>query len=140
MTTSASLSFTVDDDQVIHMLQHAASALDDVIRLVATQAEEDLRHEAGAAQSKLGAPWDIQGTGPTERHIEAPEWWAHFVAHGTRPHGPRSADVMLFEVDGETIGASFVQGTSATHFDEKALTKTRARVDDILRRVLEEAT
>lgn len=135
-----SLTFVVEDEKVRHMLTNASHALDKLVERVAVGFEKEIRGTAGAVSDRLGAPWEITGMGPHERSVVAPEWWAHFLAHGTREHGPRTADRLVFQIDGSVISVASVRGTKATHFDLKAVDKMKGRVDDILRQVIKEAT
>jgi hypothetical protein len=134
------LSFTVEDEAVLASFRRVESGLHDVIVKLAEDLAHEAAMEAGHRSSRLGMPWEIQGTGSLERHVVAPEWWAHFLAGGTVAHGPTSADKLVFEVDGEVVFASFVSGIPGDHFDERAVGKTRGHVDDIMRRVIASAT
>lgn len=133
------LTFEVDDEGLVRALAHVNDKVDSFVQWAALDLEREVRDEAGQYSSRLAAPWSIEGEGPWERHVVAPEWWAHILAHGARPHGPRSADRMVFVIDGDVVVAETVSGTPATHFDEAAQERTRSRVDDILRRLIEEA-
>lgn len=137
---AASVTFDVVDDHLIADLRRIDDRLEDFIRLAAYDLAEQLREEGGQHSSRLAEPWDISGTGPFERTVTAPDFFAHFLTGGTKAHGPRSSDRMLFEVDGDFVAAMYVSGIPATHFDETAIARTRARVDDIIRRLIEGAT
>jgi hypothetical protein len=130
------LSITVDDEQVVRATQHAITTLEELITIASVITDEEAMAEGGAVTPKLGAPWEITGVGPTERQIVAPEWWAHFLAHGTRPHGPNNAQFLVFEVSGEMVFASFVSGVKATHFDERAVERAKSKVEQAIVRAL----
>ena len=131
---------TVNSEAVVTVLTRVAGSLDRLVELVAQELAEAGAREAGPRSARLGEPWTVEGAGPAERHVEAPEWWAHFLAGGTSPHGPAdAAERLVFEVNGETVWAQYVEGIAADHFDERAIASTRNKVDTILRQVIAEA-
>ena len=127
----------VDDRQVQALLDRAEDGLDRLVEEVAQELSERVQAEGAKRSQRLGAEWAVNGTGDAEREVEAPEWWAHFVTGGTRPHGASTGSRMVFAVDGKVVSASFVQGVSADPFDEAAIRDTESRVDDIIRRLIE---
>jgi hypothetical protein len=139
MTAALGVTFVVENEQVLAMLARVETGLSRIVGLVAEALALDAASEAGQVSTRLGQPWPVSGTSPVERHVEAPEWWAHFLAGGTRSHGPTSAPQLAFEVDGNMVFASYVSGISADHFDERAVEQTKGRVDDIIRLVLLES-
>lgn len=138
--TGVAVSFTVEEEQVLANLTHAEEAMGHVIDLLAQDLAEEVRMEAGQYSRSLAAPWKITGIGPTERMVMAPEWWAHILAHGSVAHGPVTADKLVFSVAGEQVFATFVSGITGRHFDEAAINRTAGRADEIIKRVITEAT
>jgi len=134
-----SLTITVDDESVLRVLRQTEGALERVLTPIAQETARMAAEAGGAVTPKLGAPWEIEGEGSFERKVRAPEWWAHFLAGGTKDHGPRNSPALVFTLDGNTIRAGRVRGVTATHFDKKAIDRTRPRVAQIIARVLEEA-
>lgn len=133
------LSFVVEDDQVLAQLRRVAEGVPDLVKFLADDLADYAAAEARGASSRLGAPWQVTVVGEVG-HVVAPEWWAHFVAGGTRAHGPRKAEKLVFEVDGETVFADWVEGMPSDPFDKRAIAKTETHVDDIMKRIIAEAT
>lgn len=133
MTT---LSFVVDDALFTQEMRDTVDDLGKLIDDIAKDAAESLAEEGGQHSSRLGAPWEITGSGPDERHVQAPEFFAHFIAGGTSGHGPRAAQKLVFSANGNTVFADYVSGVPATHFDEAALAKTDSHLDEIMRRAI----
>lgn len=125
---SVALSFDVDDADFLHVLHETADDLDRLIAAIA----DDLRVVADEESASKGVTWQTDGAS-----IVAEQWWAHFPAHGTKAHGPRIADRLVFEVDGEVVFASFVKGVAPDGFDARAVEREASRVDDVMRRVVE---
>jgi hypothetical protein len=134
-----SLTVRVDDENVLRVLRQTEGALQRVIEPIAEAAARFAAEAGGAVQPKLGQPWRVEGAGAFERKVEAPEWWAHFFAGGTKDHGPRNAPLLVFSIQGNTIHAGHVRGIAASHFDKKAVDRTKPLVAQIIARVLEEA-
>lgn len=141
-TPVASISFVVDDDAFVRAMHRAEDAVDGLIKLVALSVAESLQEEGGQLSNRLNEPWNVSGTGPFERHVEAPEagWFAHILAHGASPHGAVRAERLVFAIDGGIISPESVRGVPANPFDERALDKARSHVDDIIRLLIAEAT
>lgn len=137
MTTS-SWTVTVDADRVILALKRVEGGIAEVVEQVAQELADQLSTEGGKVSSRLGAEWPVTGSGD-ERHVEAPEWWAHFLAGGTADHGPTSAPRMAFVVDGQSVFATHVVGIPATHFDDQAAHNTESRIDQIMHDIIERA-
>jgi len=137
---TGAFTITVDSDDFNRDMAAMLTAIPILIDRIADQLAEDLAQEGGSAASRLGAPWEISGTGPSERHVEAPEWWAHFIAGGTSGHGPVSAPQLVFDVGSGTVFAGFVSGIGATHFDEAAMSDTRMDLDAIFTKLVAELT
>jgi len=136
----ATLSFTVDDSGLVRAFHAVEDAVGSVVQRIAEDFAEDVAADAGQRSTRLREPWEISGEGPTERHVVAPEWWAHLLAHGTAAHGPNSAPHLAFFVDGQAVFAKHVSGIAGDPFDERAAERTRSRVDDILERAIAEVT
>jgi hypothetical protein len=137
--TAAAITFEVDDDLFVRVMHEASERVEDLVTAVAVDLARSLESEGGQILPKLGEGWDIKPSlSPWSRTVVAPDdaWWAHFIAHGTRDHGPRQADRLIFTVDGETVSAEQVRGITANPFDERAIARTRSHVDEILRRLL----
>lgn len=132
----ATLVFEVDDDRVVAWLKETASNIDLVIEFVARDFAEAVAAEAGGVLSSLGADWSVEGSGPRERRVRAPEFYAHFFAGGTAAHGPRKAPYLVFNVAGSTVSASYVRGIDASHFDDAAALRTASHLDEILERII----
>lgn len=141
--SNASLAFTFEDEALLHSL----GEIERIVRVnfatkAATLVKEYVEEEGGAVTPRLASGWRIYGYGDTyTRHVRASKsnWWAHFLAGGTRPHGPRSAPYLIFTIDGNTIHASSVRGVAATHFDQKAVDRARSRMGELLHEAIREA-
>jgi hypothetical protein len=133
---AARVTITVDDDEVQALVRRVEGGMDRLVVEVADDLAGELAQEAQSASSRLGRKWEVTGSGDEVRHIEAPEWWAHFLAGGTREHGPVTAQRLTFEVNGNFVSASHVRGIPANPFDERAIRTTQRRVDDIVRRLI----
>lgn len=134
------ITITVDDDRVLAALRNVENGIEDLIDRVADELAGNVATEAGQRSTRLGAPWEVEGAGPDERHVVAPEFFAHFLAGGTQAHGPARASRLVFAVDGKMVFARHVSGITADHFDERAIKKTESRVDDLMRDVIARAT
>lgn len=134
-----SLTIVVDDENVLRVLRNTADALEHVITPIAKDVAKEAREAGRAVTPKLGAEWHIDGRG-AERRVEAPEWWAHFLAGGTKDHGPRKAPLLRFSIDGNVIHATHVRGIAATHFDKKAVDRSKSHVTSIIEHALQEAS
>lgn len=135
----ANIYFEVDSDLMTRAMREATEDLEKLVTLVAHALGEELQHEGRSIAPALGEEWDVStGVSPWSRTVSAPEdaWWAHFVARGTKEHGPRNAEKLLFTIDGEMIGAERVKGMAANPFDTRAIARTRSHVDEILRRLI----
>lgn len=91
--------------------------------------------EGGAVKDGLGAKWKLSGSG-LERKVTAPVFWAHWLARGTRDHGPQRSPHMTFPVSDGFVSTDFVRGITATHFDEKAIERTEGHLEAIITRAL----
>lgn len=134
---AADVFFDVDEGDFLRDLDRVEGRVDLLLGAVARDLADNLEEEGGAIYPALGEPWDIE-KGLTQVRVHAPEdaWWAHFVAGGTKDHGPRAADRMVFTVDGETVAAEHVAGVPATGFDKRAISRTRSKMAVLLRRVV----
>lgn len=134
---AAGLTITVDSEEVTVKLKRAMNALDNLVLNAARQLAVDAAREGGNVNPVLGDRWNVD-RGMFEAKVSAPEeaWWAHFIAGGTKQHGPRTAPRMVFELDGTIISATQVAGIPANPFDKRAVSRTRSRLDDIIRRML----
>src|ERR1043165_534301 len=138
MATTPVLTITVDDERFVRAMHETEDRIGKVLDAIAYDMARELEHEGGEVAPELGEPWRIEGrTAPTSRTVQAPEdaWWAHFIARGTATHGPRTAERMIFTIDGETVSAATVRGITANPFHERAEAATRSHVDEILRRM-----
>lgn len=133
---AVSVTITADADEVLAYIRRAQGSLDRLVQEVAEEVAQEAAAEGGKVSSRLGAEWPVEGTGRERRTVEAPEWWAHFLAGGTRDHGPRNAPRLVFEVDGNIVSALHVRGIAADPFDKRAIEAVDHRVDDIMRRVM----
>lgn len=136
---AADVYFEVDDRALVSAMRHDVNKLERLVELVAMDLSGNLEEEGGAVQSALGGHWNVdRGPGQFAARVQAPEdaWWAHFIAHGTRDHGPRSADRLVFAVDGQVVSADRVRGVTANPFDERAKMHTRSKIPTIIRRML----
>jgi hypothetical protein len=130
------LTLTVLWEEFAQELGAFTGRLDQIVELAAKDLADAAAQEGGEHSKRLGADWPVSGTGPGERHVVAPEWWAHFVAGGTQAHGPARAQKLVFTVDGQQVRASRVSGTPATKFDERAVERSRSNLDDVVRRAI----
>lgn len=134
---AGSVTIRVDDDEVQALVHRVEGGLERLVEEVSQELADEAAREGGRASRRLGQRWPVSGSGGTIRHVEAPEWWAHFVAGGTRDHGPRHAERLTFDIDGRFISARSVRGVKADPFDERAISTTEHRVDDIVRRLID---
>lgn len=130
-----SITITIDDDLVQAHLVEIERDIDRLVGEVAKDLARESAIEGGRSARAIGDPWSVEGVGTVQRTVEAPVWWAHFVARGTRAHGPTRAPFLVFEIDGKTIRARQVSGMAADPFDVRAVRKTQSHVDDIVRRL-----
>lgn len=136
MSEALALSIVVEDDAMLRAFHSIEDGLKRLVTMVAEDYAHEVELEAGRQSSRLGRPWAITGTGPTERHVSAPEFWAGFLAHGTKAHGPTKATKLVFTVNGDMVFADFVSGIPASHFDEAAAEKTRSHLDSIMEKAI----
>ena len=122
----------VDDREVVRMLRRASEAVEDLPERIAEMVAE----EANEASRSRGVTWRPQ-TEP-ELGAVAEQWWAHLLARGTRPHGPRRASRLRFVVRGEVVWALQVTRLPPDPFDERAVVAARSRLDEVLRQALAE--
>lgn len=134
--TGVPVTIRVDDDEVLRLLRRVEGGLDRLVEEVAEELADEAAREGRSVSSRLGAKWPVSGTGDETRHVEAPEWWAHFIAGGTKDHGARSAPRLAFTIDSRFVTPTHVRGIAPNPFDERAIRTTEHRVDDIVRRLI----
>lgn len=132
----ANVALLVLDEEFMMALGLVTDRLGLLIDEAAEDLADSLKEEGGKVSTRLGADWPISGDGPDERHVTAPEWWAHFLAGGTAPHGPRTQPRLAFSVDGQSVFAHYVRGLPPNPFDERAISRTSGRLDEIIGRVM----
>lgn len=103
-------------------------ALVRLVDYVADELAEEAAGEARPRSRRLGEPWEVEGSG-AERRVVAPEFFAHFLALGTRDHGPKRDASLVFQVDGMSVFAKRVRGIRADPFHERARKAVGDRVD-----------
>lgn len=133
------ISFTVIDEQVIATLLATEVGLAGLVAKAAEELSETVAEEASGVSSRLGAPWEVSGTSPFGATVTAPEFFAHFLARGTAPHGPDGAEFLTFEVGGDQIFASFVTGIAGDPFDERAVERTQLKLEEIIVEIVKAA-
>lgn len=137
---SVGLSFNVvGEENVVAGLRRTDENLDRLIDLAAEALSENIAAEASSVSSRLGEHWPVTSTSVTERHVESPEFFAHFLARGTASHGPRTAPSLAFAIDGTMIFAQFVSGIPGDPFDERAITRTESQLDTIVNTIIRES-
>lgn len=131
----------LDLSELNRFLDSGKRAVDRTTDLVARSLRDNISTESSPVSSRISRSWRVRPGRGTERRVVAGEdaWFAHFLAGGTRPHGPRSANRLVFEIGNKTIWAKRVRGIPATHFDERAIDMTETRVDQIMSRAIREA-
>ena len=123
--------FEVDDRALVWLGQQTTSALDRLIDDIT----EDLRQTAAEESASRHITWTAE-----PGRVVADQWFAHFLARGTAPHGPESARRLFFSIDGQMVSPAFVAGIPADPFHERAAEAESSRIDDILRRAIGEVT
>ena len=93
-----------------------------------------LLHDANDASEARGVTWHKKVGG-----VEADQWWAHFLAHGTVAHGANQRDRLFFMIDDEFVSPVQVRGIAPDRFDDRAVMRTRSRMDEIIELALREA-
>jgi hypothetical protein len=131
------LQITVDDEQVLAAMRRAEGLAERIIVLAAKDLGHEAQVEGGRVARHLAEPWEEQLHG-LQASVAAPEFWAHFLAHGTSAHGPVSAERLVFTVEGETVFATSVSGIAANPFDERAMADTERNLSRILQQALAE--
>jgi hypothetical protein len=136
---SVDVYFEVDSGELTRKMRHVDDAIERLVMTVSMELAEELESEGGQVAAPLGDNWNVE-RGVFSATVQAPSdaWWAHFLARGTRAHGPKSeSDRLVFTTaDNGVVSADFVAGITANPFDDRALARTRGRVDDILRRLM----
>ncbi|GBC86991.1 hypothetical protein HRbin12_00991 [bacterium HR12] len=127
----AGIQLIVEDEGVVRALREAEEGLRDLperlTEMVAEAATEESRSR--------GVTWRPR-TEP-DLAAETEQWWAHFLARGTRPHGPRRAERLRLLLAGGEVGwAREVSGVRADPFHERAVARARSRLDELAREVL----
>jgi len=135
MAGRTGFTVTVESDAFVADMKRAVERLELVTTLVATDLAHEAAEEGGQISPQLGEDWDVTGMAGA-RHVEAPVWWAAFVAHGTQAHGPARASKLHFFVGDDEVYADFVEGLSANPFDERAIEKTRSHMHTIIERAI----
>lgn len=133
------LDFDVDLGDFTRDLSGVEWVIAHLVDLAAHEVSQRAESEGSGVASSLGEPWEVEGSGPWERHVQAPVWWAHFLAGGTADHGPVSSPALVFEVSGGWVRASFVKGIPAEPFDQRAVDRARSTVPALINRALEAA-
>lgn len=134
---TAALVFRVTgDEEIAAKLLATASVMSEMIDHAADLLAKDVAAEAASVSTRLSAPWSIEGWGGTKR-VVAPEFFAHFLAGGTSPHGPSTATRLVFEVDGGMVFAKAVSGIPANPFDDRAVAKTQVGLDALMHGLIE---
>jgi hypothetical protein len=127
-----SVTFVVEDEQVVRMLRDAADGLRELSARLAEMVAEVATEESRSR----GITWRPR-TDPDLAAV-AEQWWAHFLARGTRPHGPRRAERLRLVLDGgEVAWAREVSGVRADPFHERAVERARSRLEELAREVLD---
>lgn len=120
------VTFEVDDREVVRMLRGAEEALEGLLERVAEMVEE----EAEAESRSRGVTWRVRRS--PDLAVEVEQWWAHFLARGTRAHGPVASQRLLLRVDGRWVSPVRVAGIATDPFHERAVQRARSRVDEVL--------
>lgn len=129
-----SVTFVVEDEQVVRMLR----AADEAVRELPERLAEMVAEEATEESRSRGITWRAR-TEP-DLAAEAEQWWAHFLARGTSPHGPRRAERLRLVLEGgEVAWAREVSGVRADPFHERAVSRARSRLEGLAREVLDGA-
>lgn len=131
------LEVEIDRSDMDRYLAAGKERIGRLIDDVAEAVSETVGAEAGSASRRLNVPWPIEPAGE-DRRVYAPEFFAHFLARGTRDHGPRRADRLVFQVDGAWVSARHVAGVRANPFGERAVTSTEQRLDELVTAAIEE--
>ncbi len=124
------LVLEVRSDEVVRMLRRAEEGLEDL----RTRIAQVLAEEATAESASRGITWRPR-TSP-DLAAEAEQWWAHFLARGTRAHGPARRERMRFFVDGRRVWARRVAGIPADPFHERGARRAASRLGELAREVL----
>ncbi|HXF71253.1 MAG TPA: hypothetical protein VNO79_01415 [Actinomycetota bacterium] len=121
----------VDDREVVRLLRRAEEGVRELPEKIARAVAEEATEESRSR----GITWRPR-TEP-DLAAEAEQWWAHFLARGTRPHGPRRAPRLRLLLGGGEVGwAMEVAGVRADPFHERAISRARTRLEELAREVL----
>lgn len=134
---TAEISVEIDFSDVQRYLDEGREAIARAIDAAAEDLAAVVGEEAESSSHRLGEPWPIEQVGE-DRRVYAPEFFAHFLARGTRDHGPRSGEFLVFEQDGQMVFARRVRGIPANPFGERAVERTEERLDAIITETFEE--
>lgn len=128
--TATQLVVEVDTGDVVRMLRRAEEGVGEL----PTRIAEVVAEEATAESRSRGITWRPRAS--PDLAAEAEQWWAHFLARGTRAHGPARRERMRFFVGGETVWARWVSGLPADSFHERGAARAQRRLDELAREVL----
>lgn len=138
-----SLEARVDEGDVIRLLHGGRDAIARLVDELAAETAVAAAAESAGASRRVAGSWHVApGDAPDERRVAVGNeaWFAHFLARGTRPHGPRRAERLHFQIDGTWISAQRVAGVRGDPFHERAMRIVLGRRDSIMARLIAEAT
>lgn len=132
-----SLEIEIDRADLDRYIAESRDAIGRLIDVAAEDLSRTVGSEASSSSRRLADAWPVETQGE-DRRVFAPEFFAHFLARGTREHGPTRADRMVFAVDGQTVWATRVAGVRPNPFGERAIVSTESRLDEIVTRAFAE--
>lgn len=126
---------TVDEEELVRFVRVTEESLSRLAGEAARDLRDAVAGESASASRRVADSWTVGGTSQ-EPEVDSDVWFAHFLARGTRGHGPAEADRLVFRTGGQLVFAEFVSGIAPNAFRERAVGVTERRVDSILARSL----
>lgn len=134
------LDVEVDRSDLDRYIAESKDALARAIEAATEELSTTVATEASSASSRLGVAWPIEPGAGLDRKVVAPEFFAHFLARGTRDHGPKRASRLVFEMAGGFVFATHVAGVRPNPFGERAVERVESRLDQLITETFAEVT
>lgn len=132
-------SVTVDTSQIDALADRERQSLAKTVELIADVLMGELAKESGGASTRVADGWQKERQGADGMLVNNAEFFAGWLARGTRGHGPTSAPRMTFAIDGGVVSTTYVAGIRADPFDERAVRTTESDASDLIAQLVEAA-
>ena len=132
---SAAVETRVDFAETDRLLAAGRDAVARLVDALAADLAAAAAVESRPASRRVSEAWHVADTRtPGERRVAvtAAAFFAHFLARGTRGHGPRNAPRLVFRVAGNWVSPAAVAGVAADPFHERAIVSVRERASSTL--------